>query len=1314
MIGRFVRRPLAVVGSLALLLSLLTVSPGAVPAGADIPGPDAFVYLSSTSGGTVDGITFTAGDVLRYDSAADSWAMAFDASAAGLSNPNLNGFSIATDGSYLLTFAQNVVMVPGVGSVDDSDVVAFDPVTGDFTFLLDNSDVELSAGGEDVDAIVTAGPSAYSLSTEGPHNVPAPGGVLAGADEDVITLNATLTGTITAGLFGLFFDGSDAGLNNEDLDAGHYDPTTGTLYWSVNNAFNVGGVSGSGGDVVAFTGTFGDNTSGTHTLAFDASENGWGSETTDALYWELQQPPAPGSADLSITKVDGVDPVLPGQTFAYTVEVINNGPDPAQNVVVVDPLPTGLTLAGTSAECQPVDVLPCSLGTVAAGSSVQFTIDVTVDGGTAGQLSNTATVTSATADPQQGNNDATETTYVGRLPQANDDGPATGSQPGNPFHTDTDTTLASAPNENLLNNDDVGDPAGTISDFEGMTPAGTTGSFPEGDLTVNADGSFTFDPISAFSGLFSFNYRVSNALGSSVATASVYVGPRPVPVNQDLVYVTAPTDGSVAGINYLKSDVMVYNNNGGTWSKFFDGAANGVAPANIDAVAVISDTEVLLSFAGSVTPPGLGSLDDSDVVRFDPTTGTWTRVLVGATIGLTSGGEDIDALDLADNGDFVISTRGNGTVPALGGGNLSARREDAVRLIGGGFEQFFDGSDVDMQQENTVAIHVDEASSTLYGASLNNFNAGGLSGDGNDIWSFTGTTGPNTAGTYGLFLDLDTVGFSDNINGLSLALTPPVTPSIELSKEVRVAGGGYQPADTAQDAPQSTLGAIVDFRLVITNTGDDDLTNVQLSDPTLGISTVTGDIPAGQTVTLDALDIGELSTADFCQAIGTATNSATVTATGALSAAQVSDSDPAVVDCIADTDTTPYGGGGPVLIAQPSLVMQPYIRIDGFLLDLLGEIRWTAADLSDGDEFVKADGRLLNRNDFAGLFTAIGTTFGAGDGVTTFQIPDLRGRAVVGTSNTRPLGSTTGSFETTLTEQNLPAHGHTFTNGFVADPVGGDQSFSVEQPTVALNVEILIQGVPAAGDVLPSNTLSEIRVTANRNGPANGAASATGPLLPISSNQALFALIGNVYGGNATTTFALPDFRDRVVVGLGQGAGLTTRNAGQTIGASTVTLQANNMANHGHLANGQLSSTAGAGAPFSVLQPDMGVRGFIATVGVFPSDADSLGDGSGGPSVAELILMAAPSVNPTGVVGADGATLPIDQNQALFALLGTRYGGDGETIFDVPDLRGRVLVGPGFSALGSLSLGQTFGGETATLIEQNMPTHSHPVSQPPP
>ena len=83
---------------------------------------------------------------------------------------------------------------------------------------------------------------------------------------------------------------------------------------------------------------------------------------------------------------------------------------------------------------------------------------------------------------------------------------------------------------------------------------------------------------------------------------------------------------------------------------------------------------------------------------------------------------------------------------------------------------------------------------------------------------------------------------------------------------------------------------------------------------------------------------------------------------------------------------------------------------------------------------------------------------------------------------------------------------------------------------------------------------------------------------------------------------------------------------------------------------------------------------------------------------------------PRGWALCAGQLLPINQNQALFALLGTTYGGNGQTTFALPDLRGRVPVGAGQPSAGSsYPLGETGGQETVALTTRQLAQHGHGV-----
>lgn len=94
--------------------------------------------------------------------------------------------------------------------------------------------------------------------------------------------------------------------------------------------------------------------------------------------------------------------------------------------------------------------------------------------------------------------------------------------------------------------------------------------------------------------------------------------------------------------------------------------------------------------------------------------------------------------------------------------------------------------------------------------------------------------------------------------------------------------------------------------------------------------------------------------------------------------------------------------------------------------------------------------------------------------------------------------------------------------------------------------------------------IGEIRLFAGSFAPA-GWAFCDGSLLAISEHDAFFSIIGTTYGGDGTTTFALPDLRGRVPIGVGGGQGLTNRIIGEKAGVETITLTNSNLPLHSHI-----------------------------------------------------------------------------------------------------------------------------------------------------
>lgn len=122
----------------------------------------------------------------------------------------------------------------------------------------------------------------------------------------------------------------------------------------------------------------------------------------------------------------------------------------------------------------------------------------------------------------------------------------------------------------------------------------------------------------------------------------------------------------------------------------------------------------------------------------------------------------------------------------------------------------------------------------------------------------------------------------------------------------------------------------------------------------------------------------------------------------------------------------------------------------------------------------------------------------------------------------------------------------------------------------------------------PNAYIGDVILTANSFCP-RGTAEATGQLLPISSNTALFSLYGTTFGGDGRTTFALPDLRGRAPVHYGTGPGLTPYRLGERFGVEQTTLTVSNLPSHSHALKATTGSSntdspdgaalAGASAP---------------------------------------------------------------------------------------------------------------------------------------
>ena len=223
------------------------------PAVAEKPAAQPF-YLSTKRAGKMDGLSFRAADILRYDSQ-NGLSMFFDASDVGIKK-NLSAFSFTEDGSILLALS-DAQRVSGLGKVKPQDVLRFTPdslgenTSGTLEWHLRGADGYLTTNGEKVDALSgsTAACRAPSeeadllLSTSGRATVyDAAGEKFKAQDEDIINGRSAWHN---------YLDGSNIdGLAREDINGLWLDPANCDLYITISSGFRIGAAKGNGKDIV--------------------------------------------------------------------------------------------------------------------------------------------------------------------------------------------------------------------------------------------------------------------------------------------------------------------------------------------------------------------------------------------------------------------------------------------------------------------------------------------------------------------------------------------------------------------------------------------------------------------------------------------------------------------------------------------------------------------------------------------------------------------------------------------------------------------------------------------------------------------------------------------------------------------------------------------------------------------------------------------------------------------------------------------------------------------------------------------------------
>ncbi len=269
-----------------------TPTPGPTPTETPVPSGDTS-WLSLATNGTLGSLgTVNDEDIVALNPATGVYSWVFDGSDVGITT-DIDAFDVLDNGHILMSFDANT-SVTGIGTVADPDVVEFTPTSlgsttaGTFTWKFDGSDVGLSSGTEDVDALFFLGDGTMLVSIRDAFSVTG----VSGQDEDLARFTATSWGSTTAGTWSWYFDGSDVGLStnaNEDVDGIWLDTAMSPypyVYLNTLGNFSVTGISGENDDIFIFQPTaLGSTTSGTYntSLYLDGSLFGLSPYDIDAF-----------------------------------------------------------------------------------------------------------------------------------------------------------------------------------------------------------------------------------------------------------------------------------------------------------------------------------------------------------------------------------------------------------------------------------------------------------------------------------------------------------------------------------------------------------------------------------------------------------------------------------------------------------------------------------------------------------------------------------------------------------------------------------------------------------------------------------------------------------------------------------------------------------------------------------------------------------------------------------------------------------------------------------------------------------------------
>ena len=314
-------------------------------------------------------------------------------------------------------------------------------------------------------------------------------------------------------------------------------------------------------------------------------------------------------------------------------------------------------------------------------------------------------------------------------------------------------------------------------DPDGDSLAYSASGLPTG-LSIDGIGGLISGTITASPGSFNVTVNVDDGVNPLESVAFVWTV-TDVGSASDVIYVSSTSGGNVGGVAFSDEDILAFDTETESWSMYIDGSDVGLSGSNsrdINAFTFLSDDSIVFSVIGATTIPDVGSVDDSDLIRFIPTstgsntTGSFELYTDGSDVDLTTNGEDVDGVYVQSNGNILFSTIGGHNVSGIGGSDEDLKLFIPTSIganTAGTWSVYFDGSDVGLggvSSEDVYATWLDEANGDIYLSTRGSFSVTGLTGDGADIFICTPSSiGSTTACSYSLYWDGSTFGYGGEI-----------------------------------------------------------------------------------------------------------------------------------------------------------------------------------------------------------------------------------------------------------------------------------------------------------------------------------------------------------------------------------------------------------------------------------------------------------------------------------------------------------------------------------------------------------------------